>query len=146
MSIIHQKWCQIHSHPHCLCVSSDNLKSRRRNIQKKNFEAICFRVLILFPSMAITRALSVLDSWFYSIFLKIFLLLCWVGGSLWHLQKFLQYNKYIIVKFTRSTILFFPPCPDIPGVGSADIIFPFTYMCTQNLHHTHHLISFLIMP
>jgi hypothetical protein len=38
------------------------------------------------------------------------------------------------VEFTPSIILLYPPSP-IPGIVSIGLIFPFSYMCTQNLHH-----------
>jgi hypothetical protein len=42
-------------------------------------------------------------------------------------------------------------CPPFPGIVSTDIIFPFTYMHTQDLHHVHpppvpHLLPFPLVP
>jgi hypothetical protein len=56
-------------------------------------------------------------------------LLC-SGSTLWHLQNFLQCNKFIILQFTPSTALFYCPFP-IPGMVSSGIIFVFTYKCTH---------------
>jgi hypothetical protein len=44
------------------------------------------------------------------------------------------------------------PSPPIPGLVSTDLIFPFTYMCTQYLHYIHpptpfpHLLPALLVP
>jgi hypothetical protein len=47
----------------------------------------------------------------------------------WHLQRFLQCVKYIILEFIPSTALLYPRLP-IPGMISTGIIFALTYMCT----------------
>jgi hypothetical protein len=57
----------------------------------------------------------------------------WLGYIV-HLQKFLQSIKYIITGFIPSPALLYSP---IPGIISTGIIFAFTYMCTQYLHHIH---------
>jgi hypothetical protein len=44
-------------------------------------------------------------------FLFSFFLLCGGGGTLWHLQKFLQNTKYIIVEVILSIILLYYPSP-----------------------------------
>jgi hypothetical protein len=52
------------------------------------------------------------------------------GGTLWCLQKFSHSIKYIILEFTLSTILLYPPFPHCWNI-SASIISAFTYI------HTH---------
>jgi hypothetical protein len=54
-----------------------------------------------------------------------FLLPIFVGGTLWHLIKFLH---YIIVEFTPSITLLY--CPSPHSWNNISLIFPFSYMST----------------
>jgi hypothetical protein len=63
-----------------------------------------------------------------------------------HLQKFLQYIKYIVLKFTPSSFSFILPQP-IPGIISIGIIFLFSNMCTEYLGDIHPPTPFpLLLP
>jgi hypothetical protein len=73
------------------------------------------------------------------------LLLLWNGGTLWHLQHFLQCSKYIIVELTPLSFSIIPLSP-IAVIVKTSLIFPFTYMYTQYLYHIHHPIYFPHAP
>jgi hypothetical protein len=63
----------------------------------------------------------------YSSKLFFLFLHCCARGTLWHLQKFLQCIKYIILKFSTPITLLYLLSPT-PGTVSTSLIFPFTHM------------------
>jgi hypothetical protein len=65
-----------------------------------------------------------------SCFLFFFFIVVLGGGTLWHLQRFLQCIKYIILELTPSTTFPYPSSPDFWN-SLTSIIFAFTYICTH---------------
>jgi hypothetical protein len=78
--------------------------------------------LLLWLWNPLKSSIVILPAWFF-LFLIFY---CCAGGTLWHLQKFLQYIKYIIVEFTLSIVILCPLFP-FPGIVSTVFTFPFTY-------------------
>jgi hypothetical protein len=83
--------------------------------------------------------IKVQSSLFYFLnFILFYFIVVQGGGTLWHLQKFLQCIKCIIVEFTPSTALLYPPpFSPIPGVVLTSLIFVFTCICIKYLRHIH---------
>jgi hypothetical protein len=69
---------------------------------------------------------------------------CANGGTLWHLQKFSNVSN--ISHLNSPPPSFCYPSSPIPGIVSAGVIFQFTYMCTQYLHHIHPPTHFPTSP
>jgi hypothetical protein len=68
--------------------------------------------------------------------------MCWVGVHHGIYRSSYNISKDIIHEFTSSTILLHLSPPSIPGIVSADILFPFTYMHKKYLHHFYPSSSF----
>jgi hypothetical protein len=80
------------------------------------------------------------------VFLKFFNIVFIVvlgGGTLWHLQNFLQCIEYIIFEFIPSKALLYALPPPIPRIVSAGINFAFPYIHIQFLYHIPLPIPFL---
>jgi hypothetical protein len=73
----------------------------------------------------------------------VFLMLCYVG-----VHCGIYKNSYNILNISYLNYLLphspFSPSSPIPEIVSTDLIFPFTYMCTQYLHYIHspHLLPY----
>jgi hypothetical protein len=69
-------------------------------------------------------------------FLKFSFIVVLGGGTLWHLQKFVQCLKYIILEFTLSSGLLYPSSPD--SLNSFNRYHFCTYIHVYTfLHHIH---------
>jgi hypothetical protein len=91
------------------------------------------KIAILKSKLSIGKAFNC----FYKLpYFDPFFFYCCAEDTLWRLQKFLQYIKYILLEYPPPSFSFIHPYP-IPAIVSTDLIFPFTYMCTQNLYYIH---------
>jgi hypothetical protein len=70
------------------------------------------------------------------------------GDTFWHLQKFLQCIKYIILENSSPLQVSFPLFPSNAGIISTGIILIFTYVCTQSLYYfsPSHTFPYLLLP
>jgi hypothetical protein len=68
--------------------------------------------------------------------LFIFLLLCWVGVLCGIHKSSYSITKLSYLNSPPQSFSFISP-PPIPGIVLTDLVFPFTYMCTQYLHYIH---------
>jgi hypothetical protein len=76
--------------------------------------------------------------WFFLFFIFIVVL---GGGTLWHLQKFLQNVDYVIREFTPSTALLHLP-PQMPGTVSIGIIFKWWCTCLSKFFYQPVVLKF----
>jgi hypothetical protein len=77
------------------------------------------------------------------LFFILYFYYCCTGSTLWHLQSFLQ---YIIVKFTFSVILLYPPYPHSWNSFNRSNL-PIYLHVYRIFHHTHPQTPFLyIIP
>jgi hypothetical protein len=111
---------------------------KQGDIYRSNWNLSKTKKVCLHYFVNVVASVTDLNHWFFNSFYFIVVL---DRGILWYLQRFLQYIKCIILEFTLSSILFYLPSP-IQEIVATGIFFPFTFMCTQYLHHTHPLTPF----
>jgi hypothetical protein len=77
----------------------------------------CDKLLIVLSTFTFSLGAQTLPFHFH------FLIAMLGGVTLWYLQKFLQYIRYIIVEFTPSIILIYAPLSSISGIVLTGIVF-----------------------